>query len=688
MLGRSSKTLPLALLPALLPLALGAGCLEVKRQQGDTSCANGAQLRVQFADQTISEGEVLLIESEGYQPGEAVTLEFVADNVGCADLTLSGVEMAADPAESADLIPDALPITLAPRSQGGVAFGFNLVLFDEPSTVGLVIDSDDLDLSFSVDWEGLRDNSGGDAVLVLEPSQVDFDTVLPGSSPPSQQARLSNEGDGPLLIEGVAVVEADPAFSVEILGKTQQLGTVGEVLLEEPYELAPGAKLTLIFDFAPGDPKSEHAARLEIFSNDAEREVAELGVSGAVAEECLEITTADEEGLVSFGLVEVGVTATEKLMVNNCGGDPIILTEVGFDGDQGPFNGVAPEGFEPPFELGPDLDPIELELGYSPIEPGECINGSIKSDQAVLTFTLASGHTQNITLIGGASGPCVPPEITIGGIAEGFGAQVGAELSLFASHEACTTQASVFWELVSKPAGSLANIKGSTTAEATLTPDLAGSYQIVLEMQGAGICPEPVVRELQVDDQTFPPQQVEVKLEWTDETADGPPIDLDLHFVDFINGIETGTPLLDFFGPQGPDGWFSSQWDCHGAHPPGIGDLATTELDWGVPGEDSDNPKITKVPPSNGGAGEVLNVAALPPGQYLVGVHYWAGPEVSTQATLSVTVSGEPVVAQQLTLGPGDFWFVGLLVPELTAFNSPDTPQVAEGVGNIYPLDP
>lgn len=170
------------------------------------------------------------------------------------------------------------------------------------------------------------------------------------------------------------------------------------------------------------------------------------------------------------------------------------------------------------------------------------------------------------------------------------------------------------WTL-SRPAGSITTLANANTANPSTSPyvDLVGTYVGHLTVTDSGgqtaTCDQTV--------EVLPPENFRVELYWSEQD------DFDLHLMEANDGS----------GNQG-DPWTSG--DCHFGNCQGLG------LDWGVGGNDYDNPylDLDDIP---GTGPENINITdpALAPydGWYRVMVHDYTGSTEDNEGSTSGTVN-------------------------------------------------
>jgi hypothetical protein len=133
----------------------------------------------------------------------------------------------------------------------------------------------------------------------------------------------------------------------------------------------------------------------------------------------------------------------------------------------------------------------------------------------------------------------------------------------------------------------------------------------------------------------IPSTGVAVQLVWDKNMTD-----MDIHLLKGGAGFGTG-------------GWFDLVNDCY------YRDCAGQGLDWGVQGDNSDNPRLV-LDNTTGFGPELIDFTAPPAGTYRAGVHYYCDNSVGA-STATVRIYCDGVLASELSKGlsgTGQFWEV------------------------------
>jgi hypothetical protein len=196
------------------------------------------------------------------------------------------------------------------------------------------------------------------------------------------------------------------------------------------------------------------------------------------------------------------------------------------------------------------------------------------------------------------------------------------------------------WTILSRPAGSTAALSPNIHEPApTLNVAVAGEYRVeltVIDSTGLASCGEPAV----VTIDARPESDIYIELVWATpndpDPLDNSGSDVDLHYLH----------------PYASE-WNSTDWDIFYAH---------KTADWGLPGDDSDNPSMN-TDDTNGFGPEAISHSGLESVFYKVGVNYfndWGyGSSRATIRVYSEGVLSFEIADKFLTLG--QFWQAAII---------------------------
>ncbi|MBI5544511.1 MAG: choice-of-anchor D domain-containing protein [Deltaproteobacteria bacterium] len=240
------------------------------------------------------------------------------------------------------------PTAIGPRS------GTIVVDADDPSTAPVL----------------LRLTGQGDgAKLCMDPTAVDFGTVVLGASSDPKVVSLTSCGTKAVALAAPAL-EGHADFVFEGAPPT-------------PVELPPGEKLDVQMRFAPQTVGAKRA-QLKASSNDAAAplQFAELTGNAVPPSICkLEAST----GFLDFGVVVKGTRTSLPLTLHNAGNSDCTISSASVDGSSGGVRFFIESSAPPPFVMGPN-DLQVIEVGYLPLDANPPDNGvlSFVSDDPLL----------------------------------------------------------------------------------------------------------------------------------------------------------------------------------------------------------------------------------------------------------------------------------------------------------------
>lgn len=326
---------------------------------------------------------------------------------------------------------------------------------------------------------GEPDMSSPDPVLgpqieVTPSDEINFGIVTVGQT---TQATLnvSNIGDAPLEL-----------YSVDLASRPSQGFDVQPVITPQVVEtVAPGATKPFLVTFSPNQ-QSGWGNSVIIKSNDADLDDAEIEVelSGRslppTSQKCL---TVNPEPL-DFGLVPAGTSRTLSVTLGNCStAEPVRVSDVYLDDGGNGFSLVNPP-----------MIPMTLAVGQSQtVDVRFDSTGMDEDDELVVVSDSAFFSRRSIDLF--AEGGECPEAIALGesvmdslgqdALHEGLVAlTLGDSVALDGTaSESSSGQLTYSWRVISAPGGSTAAVSPSTSGVTTFTPDLAGNYELELDVR-------------------------------------------------------------------------------------------------------------------------------------------------------------------------------------------------------------
>lgn len=345
-------------------------------------------------------------------------------------------------------------------------------------------------------------------------------------------------------------------------------------ILEAPSSIASGGHASLVLAYTPSAPGTLDA-HLRLTTDDPDRPEIELALFGSSS------TQGRVEVIASIDFAGVceGGERMGQIDVHSNGTAALALTGIELIQEGADFSFVG--STRTPVAIPPG-ESISLPLRYQPAF------GAQSPSSATLVLTTSDPEQPRVELALDASINRAP----IAHIAPFPALAPGSILSLDSTGSTDPegqTPLTHAWTLERAPDGSQTAIDDATAAQTALTIDAAGAYDLALTVTDAAGCASPTARATALA-QTA--EALRFELFWDNLDSD-----LDLHLVP-----EGG----DFFGPL----------DCHFAE----GQLAP---DWGVSGDASDDPRLTRDALSGYGP-EVISFPDPASGTYRALVHYFS----------------------------------------------------------------
>ncbi len=511
-------------------------------------------------------------------------------------------------------------------------------------------------------------SNGAGAELLIIPGAVDFGRVAAGEQV-TKTVRVLNVGSAVADVS-VLTVSGSPDFSVAVRGVDPRADIT---VLDDPDQdgsagLSPTQEFEIDITYAPPMEGPDEGALL--VGNIDNQVSVPLLANGASP--CINLlfpgSASANNNELQFGPSLIGATRTQEVIVESCGGQTLVVSNVRLEGSP-----VYGQDAMPPIEL-----------------PASSVTGTPTSSFNV-TFSPTDAEVYEGTLIV-ESNDALRPVIEIPIIGRGslnacpVAAVRESEMQVLPL-EIITLDAglsvdpdgpgglplSFEWTGVQRPMGSTAQpverfsnplrpadggpVDNPSTPQAQFFVDLAGEYVISLLVRDelgfeapSGQCPQP---EATIYINSLPDEDIHVELVWhtpndPDETDENG-TDVDLHFM-HPNGINP------FNGIPNTMGWDSSPYDCY---------YANKNPDWGPAGAVG-NPSLD-IDDTNGAGPENINLDApdfTGSGSYRVGVHYFTdggfGPSDATvRVYLFGVIEGEWTRRLNRT---GNFWEVAGII--------------------------
>lgn len=309
----------------------------------------------------------LTVDFGAVDVGASATAAVTVTNMGDAELTLGGVGI--NVSDEVELTADPSYAVLGPAETATVELTY------EPDDGGvdtgsLWIPSDDVDeplIEIPIQGEGVTEQD-----IDLDPAGLQFGPIEAGTTQ-ALEATIANLGTGDLSL-GPLTVTGNNAFAITD-------DPAGEII-------PPGDDVTVEVLFSPG-AEGIFGGAVEIASDDPDEPVALLSLAGE-AFVLPDIEVDPEE--VDFGLIEVGLTASDAIAVRNLGAGPLSVTSVQLSGGgelaflSPDLPGTVPAGGE-----------VTIEVTYTPVDDSSDVGSlTLQSDDpdepVVEIELLGDGH--------------------------------------------------------------------------------------------------------------------------------------------------------------------------------------------------------------------------------------------------------------------------------------------------------
>jgi hypothetical protein len=278
---------------------------------------------------------------------------------------------------------------------------------------------------------------------------------------------------------------------------------------------------------------------------------------------------------IDFGLVDVASTATQPVVISNCGSTDLTLGAVTLGNDTLPHAFALTGAPTTPasFRVG---DSFTLNVSYSPASvevppaPGDSGSLSITTEAGSLVVPL-EGRGQGA---GCGQTPTASIQVSVGGtVIDPTSTNIDplTSVTLNGSSSLASADGSVVsftWSFVSEPpTGAPLSLSGTTAPEASLYLAVVGDYVVKLVVSTAEGCSATAQVTLHV----VPSAAVYVQLTWPQSYGD-----LDLHY------IGPGGSFYEMSPYDGDLDWEESLGTAYGPMPPTP--TGATSPDWGGPG--------------------------------------------------------------------------------------------------------
>ena len=395
--------------------------------------------------------------------------------------------------------------------------------------------------------------------------------------------------------------------------------------------LEPGEQIDVRVAFTP-DSDAPVEADLIISSNDPDEPNTTIPLVGNAGTPCIKLggvtevesPSDDETHLLEFGDSQIGQATTKTVTLENCSREQdleISAIDLVDDGDEVFTLGTLPEGLDGGPVIIPPRESATFQVDYTPEDDetnaGRVIIASNDEVNRELRVDISGKGTSNVC-------PVAVAEASIVGSSGRPATEISTiplktiQFSGVNSRDPDGEVQRYEWNIISQPTNSAARLTPNNRAsEPKLFLDLAGEYEIelvVYDALGQASCESAVITI-----QATPDEDIHVQLVW-DTYSDNDQSD------------EFGTDLdLHYLHPAGR--WDLDPYDIFWRNP---------EADWGVVGDNSDDPSLD-IDDTDGQGPENVNHDNPESGKtYSVGAYYYNdngfGP---SYATVRIYIEGQ-----------------------------------------------
>ena len=569
---------------------------------------------------------------------QTVTREVQIINPGRGELVVRGLRLRDQSsagefelfmrAEDSKLVEVPTRFTVAPNEEQRVVLVVRYTPRDDQTDSGAVTFETNAENAASVAIDITTESAG--AQIKVSPPTLDFGRVS-AAEEAVMTTTVLNFGTVDLNIENLIisgsqdfvplVQDKDPRRQPEVLDDPDGDGNPG---------LSAGNQFDIEVRYSPSSEGPDFG-QLSVISDDPNTPEIAVNLIANGATPCLAVNPPALEFRTSL----VNRTDSRPLTLQSCGSQPLEIKQIIVDG-----NG------DPSFDV--DREQLEESLGTLPVILPAATPGEPSASRTIrVTFTPREQRIYNgrllietndpvtpireVELLGrGVTNACPQPRVTV---EEHFVEPLDVVLldgsPSVDSDGPDNKPVSYRWVVISRPDGSISPVvedffnpgepdsggfpDDESSPTAAFFVDLAGSYTIELHVTDnlgldTSLCDNPAVVQIEAT----PDEDIHIQLVWRtpsdpDETDDQGS-DLDLHLLH-----------------PSASNWFTAPYDCYYKNP-------TPE--WGIEGDDADNPSID-IDDTNGGGPENINLndpenTVTLSSPYLLGVHYYRSSDRRT----------------------------------------------------------
>jgi hypothetical protein len=338
--------------------------------------------------------------------------------------------------------------------------------------------------------------------LLLSPLSIDFGDLAAGARGVTQQVTVTNQGEGPLFIASLRLSGA--RFTATLGGADLTPQRLRDPDADGTPGLAPGASVVLDVGYTSADG-SRATGELFIESSAPFEPSGFVSLVANHTGPCLHVRPAT----VEFGTVPVGAAARAPFTIQSCGTQPVRIERLTLTPEADASLSLAPDALPqlpalvPAMVPGQALPARDVTLVCSPTEARSYLaTVEIQTNDPVQAV-----HPVSVACEGIADA-CPVPAVVEAALQVNVGESATLDAAPSSDPDGPGGRPVAYtWFVAERPNGSEATVSEApgvpddpTTPTATLTPDVAGTYEVMLTVADAHglqapseICPDGVV---------------------------------------------------------------------------------------------------------------------------------------------------------------------------------------------------
>ncbi len=318
----------------------------------------------------------LAVDFGGVEVGMTSTRTLAVQNVGRADLTVTGLTLAGSPDFAINPSAPTVPFTVLPGGSVDVPVDY------APAELGgdsgtLEVASDDPDeptVTASLSGTGIPPQADQD--IDVSPLILDFGSVEQGNTA-TLSTTIQNLGERDLTVTGLTVTGTDL--------------TLNPGAPAVPFTVPSGGSVAVPVNYAPSD-LGDDSGTLEVASDDPDEPNVTVSLSGTGIPPVLECDIHVTPLVLDFGSVAVGDTRLMYAIIDNLGDADCVVNDINLTGD-------------PDFQLNPAAPPVPFTVTPTGLAQGIPIDytpSDVNNHSATLQVVSNDPDepTVNVSLVG------------------------------------------------------------------------------------------------------------------------------------------------------------------------------------------------------------------------------------------------------------------------------------------------